>query len=93
MPHNTKITSAKIKRKKRRATFSFTGDDALSFQCALVKPKPKKKGKHKKAKVTFSPCSSPKSYKKLKPGKNTFEVRGVNSAGSDPSPAIRKFKI
>jgi hypothetical protein len=43
--------------------------------------------------VNFSACSSPKTYKRLKPGKYTFQVRGVNSAGSDPSPAIRKFKI
>jgi hypothetical protein len=95
LPSKTTISSAKIKRKKRIATFSFTADQATGFQCALVKPKKsKKKGKHpKKPKVNFSDCSSPRTYKRLKPGKYTFQVRGVNSAGSDPSPAIRKFKI
>jgi len=43
--------------------------------------------------VKFSACSSPKSYKKLKPGKYTFQVRGTNSAGTDPAPATRKFKL
>src|SRR5262249_9153801 len=93
LPSNTKILSGKIKRKKRTATLSFTADSATGFECALIKPK--KKGKQKKQQSTrnFSACSSPKSYKHLGPGKYTFQVRGVNSSGTDPTPAVKKFKI
>lgn len=90
LPSNTSITSAHIKRRKGKATFSFTGADASGFQCELKKPRKKH---HKKPKAAFSPCSSPRTYKHLKPGKYTFEVQGINSGGADPRPAITKFKI
>ncbi len=94
-PHGTAITSAKIKKHKHTAAFTFSASGTVTgFQCALVKPKKKKHGKHhKKPKLVFGSCTSPKTYKHLKHGKYTFEVRAVNSAGVDPNPAIRKFKV
>jgi hypothetical protein len=50
------------------------------LQCALVKP-------------SFSACRSRKTYKHLKPGKYTFEVRAFNAAGADPTPAKKSFTI
>jgi hypothetical protein len=89
-PSHTRITKTTIGQKQKRATFKFAASRATSFQCALVKAP--KKGK-KRPKPHFARCSSPKSYKHLKAGKYTFEVRGVNSAGADPKPAIRRFTI
>jgi hypothetical protein len=85
VPPDTKITKAKINAKKDVATFKFKASgQSTGFQCALAR-------KHKKAK--FKKCSSPKTYKKLKPGKYIFEVRAVGPGGTDPSPAMKKFKI
>jgi hypothetical protein len=83
-PPNTKIAKAKINPSKGLATFTFTASgEKTGFQCALVT-------KHKKAR--FRHCSSPKTYKRLKPGNYTFEVRAVGAGGPDPSPAKKKFK-
>jgi hypothetical protein len=82
---NTKISKASISSKKRQASFKFTAiGTAKGFQCEL-------KRAHKKA--AFKSCHSPKTYKHLKPGKYTFEVRAVGSGGPDPSPAKKSFKI
>lgn len=91
-PHKPRISGAKINRRKRSATFRFTAAGKVTgFQCALIKPR---KGKHrKKPKVVFSACRSPKTYKHLRHGRYTFEVRAFNSAGVDSTPVIRKFKI
>jgi hypothetical protein len=92
-PSLTKITKAKINKKKHTASFTFTASGTVTgFQCALVKPS--KKGKHhKKHKLVFSSCRSHTTYKHLKSGRYTIEVRAVNSAGHDPNPAIKKFRI
>ena len=90
-PHGTTITKAKINKKKHKATFKFRASGTITgFQCALARSK----GKHHKAgKLVFRACSSPKTYKHLKHGRYKFEVRAVNSAGVDSTPAIKKFKI
>jgi hypothetical protein len=91
-PFGTEISKAKINRKKHTAKFLFGAAGTVTgFECSLTRPKKKKKGK--KSAASFAACSSPKLYKKLKPGKYTFQVRGTNSAGPDPAPATRKFKI
>jgi hypothetical protein len=77
----TSIVKANIR--KRSAKFRFEGSadgEPLSFECRLDK-KP------------FRPCASPKSYKKLKRGKHRFAVRAVGLSASDPTPAVRKFRI
>jgi hypothetical protein len=83
----TTLSNAKIDAEKGIATFKFKASgQSTGFRCALAK-------KHKKAKFKFKKCSSPKTYKKLKPGKYTFEVRAVGPGGTDPSPAKKKFTI
>jgi CSLREA domain-containing protein len=82
-PPDTKITKAPPKKThKTTLKFKFTATEAGStFQCKLDgKP--------------FKPCRSPKTYKKLKPGKHVFKVRAIDRAGNvDPTPAKRKFTV
>ena len=82
---DTKITTSTISKSKHSATFGFKAVGyGSAFECAL----------HKKgAKASFSPCSSPKTYKNLKSGSYTFLVRAVNPAGRDPSPASQGFRL
>jgi Divergent InlB B-repeat domain len=92
-PTGTKITKARINKRRHTASFTFTAKGTVAgFQCALVKPA--KKGKHhKKRKPAFKSCTSPKTYRHLKRGHYTFEVRAVNSVGPDLALAHKKFKI
>jgi len=91
-PSGTAISKAAINRKKRKARFEFSAPGTITgFECALARKKPKKKGK--KSAAPFGSCASPKIYKKLKPGKYTFQVRATNQFGADSQPATRKFKI
>ncbi|MGZ4371764.1 MAG: InlB B-repeat-containing protein [Gaiellaceae bacterium] len=85
-PPGTKITSARINRAKHRATFMFKaiGGQGSGFQCEL-------KRKHQRA--SFTKCGSPKTYKHLKRGSYTFEVRAVGPGGHDPTPARKSFTI
>jgi hypothetical protein len=89
-PTGTKITKAKINAKKHKASFSFTAHGATRYVCELVPPTKKH---HKKPKVSFGSCKSPKSYSKLGAGKYTFRVKGVNSAGTATQAADKTFKI
>jgi hypothetical protein len=81
-PPTTSLRKAKIDQAKRRATFSFgAGEPGSTFRCKLD-------GK------TFAPCTSPKTYKKLKPGKHVFRVRARDAAGNlDATPTVKRFKI
>lgn len=82
-PPQTKIVKGpKGKIHSRKVKFKFTSNEAGStFKCKLDK-KPVKS------------CKSPKTYKKLKPGKHVFKVWAIDKAGNkDPSPAKRKFKV
>lgn len=65
-----------------KAKFSFRSSEAGShFQCKLDKAKPKA-------------CTSPKTYKGLKPGTHTFKAWAIDAAGNkDPTPAMRSFKV
>ena len=85
MPPDTDLTRVKISSKRRRATFRFkTVGTAKSTQCALARGT---------ATPKFTSCHSPKTFKHLKRGNYTFEVRAVGRAGPDATPAIRQFKI
>jgi len=82
-PPDTKIVKGPPKKThKKKVKFKFTSTEAGStFQCKLDR-KP------------FKTCSSPKVYKKLKPGKHVFKVRAIDKAGNvDPTPAKRKFTV
>jgi YVTN family beta-propeller protein len=84
---NTKIKKAKVNRKKGRASFRFKAiGKATGFQCEL-------KRKHARKRARFKRCRSPKTYKHLKTGRYTFEVRALSSVGKDPTPAKKKFKV
>ena len=63
------------------AKFKFKSNEGGSkFQCKLDKGK-------------FKKCRSPKTYKKLKPGKHVFKVRAIDKAGNVGKPAKRKFTV
>jgi hypothetical protein len=82
-PPDTKIVKGPPKKThKTTVKFKFTSTEGGStFQCKLDR-KP------------FKTCSSPKKYKKLKPGKHLFKVRAIDKAGNvDPTPAKRKFTV
>jgi hypothetical protein len=81
-PPRTKLRKAKIDQAKRKATFKFASGEAGSkFVCKLDKKQ-------------FKPCTSPKTYKKLKRGKHVFRVKARDRAGNvDRTPVVKRFKI
>lgn len=80
-PQTTILRGPKPKATNRTRTFSFVSSEPGStFECKLDR-KP------------FGKCRSPKTYKKLKPGKHVFQVRAVNGGRVDPTPAKRKFTV
>ncbi len=87
----TRITKLKLVTTKNKkgtpklgAKLSFAGSGGsgkLHFQCKLDKGK-------------FKTCASPKTYRVLKPGKHSFQVRAVDATGAaDATPAKRSFQI
>ena len=79
------------KRKQGKPTVKFmfhATEDRANFECRL-------QGKRAKRRLrTFGPCSSPKQYKKLEPGRYTFSVRAADAARNiDPTPAKHKFEV
>jgi hypothetical protein len=75
-------TILKKQVKGRTVKFRFVSSEAGStFQCKLDGRK-------------FKPCLSPKTYRRLKPGKHVFEVRAIDAAGNkDKTPATGKFRV
>jgi CSLREA domain-containing protein len=80
-PHAT-VTKTTIRG--RSATFKFAATGATRFQCALVR---------RHAKLRFSPCKSPKAYRRLARGHYTFELRAVGPGGTQRAATIRRFTI
>ena len=77
----TTITKGPKKTRKARPKFRFTSSDpSARFQCRLDKG-------------SFSACASPLTTPKLRPGKHRLQVRAVGAGGTDPTPAVRKFRI
>jgi hypothetical protein len=81
-PPRTSLRNAKINQTLRKATFSFaSGERGSTFSCKLDDRK-------------RAACTSPKTYKRLKPGKHAFRVRARDRAGNlDASPAVKRFTI
>jgi hypothetical protein len=82
-PPNTRIRGGpKRVTRSRSATFRFGSTEAGSrFQCKLDR-KP------------FRRCRSPKTYRRLRPGRHTFRVRAIDRAGNvDRSPAVKRWTI
>jgi hypothetical protein len=78
----TSLRATKIKQATRVATFRFaSGEPGSTFSCSLDTQK-------------FKTCTSPKTYKKLQPGKHVFRVKARDRAGNrDATPAVKRFKI
>lgn len=82
-PPTTTITKGPGKKLAQgKAKFSFRSNEPNStFTCKLDKQKPK-------------PCTSPKTYKGLKPARHTFKVWATDPAGNKAAaPAKRTFKV
>jgi hypothetical protein len=78
----TSLRRSQINQAKRDATFRFaSAEPGSKFRCKLDRK-------------SFEPCTSPKTYKKLKPGKHVFRVRARDRAGNlDATPTVKRFKI
>jgi hypothetical protein len=78
----TLLRRARINQAKRKATFRFaSGERGSRFLCKLDKK-------------TFKPCTSPKTYKRLKRGKHVFRVKARDRAGNvDATPIVKRFRI
>jgi hypothetical protein len=78
----TSLRAARIDQAKRRATFKFgAGEAGSKFLCKLDKKK-------------YRPCTSPKTYKRLKRGKHVFRVKARDRAGNvDRTPVVKRFKL
>ena len=59
----------------------------MSFECKLTG---KAVGKRFRK---FKACDSPRTYRRLKPGKKKFEVRAADGAGNIGKPAKRTWKV
>ena len=81
---DTVITEARVKSRRRKATFSFQASNDLgqvSFECKLGPDE-------------FAPCSSPKTYTNLARKRHTFQVRASDAVDrEDTTPARKKFVI
>ena len=77
----TEITKAKVHGRSAKFRFSALGLPDPKFECRLDRK-------------SFRRCSSPRRYRRLKPGRHAFRVRAVAADGvKDPTPAVRKFRI
>jgi alpha-tubulin suppressor-like RCC1 family protein len=104
-PMGTRITQAKVNRRKRSATFRYTAPGAITgFQCELVSPRRHRKHHRRAArsrakarkhrKPRFASCGpESKAYRHLRPGHYEFRVRALDMLGADANPAKRRFVI
>lgn len=80
-PKVTIKKAPKAKSTKTTAKFVFSADESgVKFECKLDK-KP------------LAKCTSPKTYKKVKPGKHVFKVLAVDAAGNVSAVLTRKFTV
>jgi hypothetical protein len=81
VPETTITKGPRGRIHSRGVRFKFVSSvQGSKFECKLDRQK-------------FKPCKSPKSYKRLKPGKHVFKVRALKGKNVDPTPAKRKFKV
>jgi hypothetical protein len=84
-PPDTGIGNVTVKKRKRKATVDFASSSApnmvVSFECKLDGG-------------SYKPCTTPKTYTRLKQGSHTVSVRAVDQDGhKDSTPAKQSFKI
>ncbi|HEV3407440.1 MAG TPA: S8 family peptidase [Gaiellaceae bacterium] len=80
---NTRITRAPARRTtSRTARFRFVSSERGSaFRCKLDRR-------------AWRACSSPKTYRNLRPGRHTVRIRARDAAGNaDATPALRRWRI
>jgi trimeric autotransporter adhesin len=79
---STALRRARINQARRKATFRFaSSEQGSTFVCKLDRKR-------------FKRCTSPKTYKKLKPGKHVFRVKARDRAGNvDATPKVKRFRI
>ena len=82
VPPRTSLRRAQISQARNTATFRFASNEPGSrFLCKLDAKK-------------FSACTSPKTYKKLRPGGYVFRVKARDRAGNvDRTPTVKRFKM
>jgi hypothetical protein len=69
------------KRRKHRWVFRFEDDlPGVTFLCRLDER-------------PFEPCTSPKAYKGLEPGKHTFQVKSVDANGVESATQTARFRV
>jgi hypothetical protein len=78
----TKITKLKkLRRGRVKLRFKATGTkEEVTFKCRIDKRR-------------WRRCASPKTYKRLKPGRHVVKVRAFTATAGDQTPAKRKFRI
>jgi hypothetical protein len=78
----TVLRGTRLDQPKRRETFRFGAREKGSrFACKIDR-------KH------YKPCTSPKTYRRLKPGRHVFRVKARDTAGNvDPTPVVKRFRI
>jgi hypothetical protein len=81
---NTAIMGLRLNTRSRQATVKFRGSHGvgkLSFKCKLDRGK-------------WTTCHSPTTYKHLKKGRHTFQVKAIDRRGkADSTPATKRFKV
>jgi Right handed beta helix region len=71
----------KAKSASTTAKFKFvSNEDGSTFHCKLDKK-------------AWAKCASPKTYKKLKPGKHVFKVKATDAAGNVSAVVTRRFTV
>ena len=80
IPDTTIVSGPAATTNVTTATFTFTATVSASFQCVLDSG-------------NYTDCTSPQIYSNLTQGGHTFQVRAVNQAGADPSPALSTWTI
>jgi hypothetical protein len=88
---STKLKSVSLHRAFGRATFRFASEAGADFECRLQRIG--KRDAHSPAPAPFKPCASPRTYRHLAHDRYRFQVRAVNAAGPDRSPAGKRFTL
>jgi hypothetical protein len=77
----TRITRFKLRKRRAEIWFAAAGtQEPVTFRCRLDRRR-------------WRPCSSPKTYKHLKPRRHVIKVRAFSPIAGDQTPAKRRFRV